>query len=181
MIQNLTTPLLVVTAIAAAFLIAVWISLIIWTARDIRQRSQDSLVIILSILSVVLLNFIGYVVYLILRPVSTIAQVYQQALEEEALLQSIEPQSRCSACGNEVKENWQYCPFCKTAQLSPCPNCQTPIKISWNCCPVCGADLISGDNTTDEIDSNQQNDSNLSLHPNTNEDLLIEETDIESL
>lgn len=182
MAQNLTTPLLVITAIAASFLIAVWISLIIWTARDIRKRSQDKLVIFLSVASIVLLNFIGYIIYLILRPTATLFQEYQQALEEEALLQSLEPQHRCSACGLAVNGNWQYCPFCQNRLMTPCANCQTLLQSTWIACPNCGLPVAE----TNEPDNNEtltdpNTDSNALMNRNNNEDLLIEETDIESL
>lgn len=40
-LANLT---LVLTAFAGAFLVALWISLVVWTYRDIRSRARDPLV-----------------------------------------------------------------------------------------------------------------------------------------
>ena len=59
---------LVATAFAAAFLAALWLSLIIWTYRDIRKRARDPLIRILAALVVAVLFLPGMLVYLILRP-----------------------------------------------------------------------------------------------------------------
>ena len=73
----------------AAFLVALWLSLIIWTYRDIRRRARDPLMRILAVIVVALLFIPGIAVYLILRPPRTLEEEYQQTLEEEALLQAI--------------------------------------------------------------------------------------------
>ena len=60
--------ILVLTSFGGAFLAALWISLVIWTYRDIRTRSRDPLVQTLATLFVAVLNLPGILVYLILRP-----------------------------------------------------------------------------------------------------------------
>ena len=79
--------LLVLTAFGGAFLAALWISLVVWTYRDIRTRARDPLVQTLATLLVAVLNLPGVLVYLILRPTRTLEEEYQKTLEEEALLQ----------------------------------------------------------------------------------------------
>ncbi len=44
------------TALGGAILAATWLSLILWTARDIRARSDDRLAQILAVIAVALLN-----------------------------------------------------------------------------------------------------------------------------
>ena len=68
-LANLT---LVLTAFAGAFLIALWVSLVVWTYRDIRSRARDPLVQTLSALLAAVLNLPGVLVYLILRPPRTL-------------------------------------------------------------------------------------------------------------
>ena len=67
-------------ALFAAFLTAVWVSVIIWTFRDIRSRSRDVFAQILATLLVLIfLPFFplpGLILYLILRPRETLAEVY---------------------------------------------------------------------------------------------------------
>ena len=62
-------------SIMGALLTALWISLIIWTFRDMRARSRDPFAQILAALVVALLPGVGLVVYLILRPSETLAEV----------------------------------------------------------------------------------------------------------
>ncbi|MFM8320578.1 MAG: hypothetical protein ACKOC5_06640, partial [Chloroflexota bacterium] len=91
--------MLFLAAWGGAFVAALWLSLVIWTYRDIRRRSRDPLARILAVLSAAVLFLPGIVVYLILRPARTLEEEYQHSLEEEALLQSIEDAAVCPGCG----------------------------------------------------------------------------------
>ncbi|HAX69052.1 MAG TPA: hypothetical protein DCY14_05570, partial [Anaerolineae bacterium] len=55
----LSSLTLVLTAFAGAFLVALWISLVVWTYRDIRARARDPLVQTLAALLVAVLNLPG--------------------------------------------------------------------------------------------------------------------------
>ena len=111
---SLSNFMLFLAAWGGAFLAALWLSLVIWTYRDIRQRARDPLARILAVLVVAVLFLPGIVIYLILRPPRTLEEEYQHTLEEEALLQSIEESSLCPGCGRRIKENWTVCPNCHT-------------------------------------------------------------------
>jgi RNA polymerase subunit RPABC4/transcription elongation factor Spt4 len=130
--------LLVATALGAAFLAALWLSLIVWTYRDIRNRVRDPLVRILAALLVAVLFLPGIVVYLILRPRQTMEEEYQHMLEEEALLQAIEERTACPGCGRHAEDDWIICPNCYTKLLKPCHACGKLMKLSWSLCPFCG-------------------------------------------
>lgn len=129
---------LVLTGFTGAFLAALWVALSIWTYRDIRSRARDRLVHILATLLVAVLNLPGILVYLILRPQRTLEQEYQQSLEEEALLQSIEDEMVCPGCERHVNEDWMICPTCQTKLRKPCHECGKLMEIAWNICPYCG-------------------------------------------
>lgn len=130
--------LLVATALGAAFLAALWLSLIVWTYRDIRNRVRDPLVRILAALLVAVLFLPGIVVYLILRPQQTMEEEYQHMLEEEALLQAIEERTACPGCGRHTAEDWTICPNCYTKLMKPCHSCGRLMKLPWSLCPYCG-------------------------------------------
>jgi len=134
-LANLT---LVLTAFVGAFLIALWVSLVVWTYRDIRARARDPLVQTLSALLVAVLNLPGVLVYLILRPPRTLEEEYQRTLEEEALLQALEDLPLCPGCERRVKEDWQVCPNCHTKLNKSCHNCSRLMELPWNICPYCG-------------------------------------------
>lgn len=135
---TLSTIVLVAIAFAAAFLSALWLSLIIWTYRDIRRRARDPLARILAVLVVAVLFLPGILVYFILRPPRTLEEEFQQTLEEEALLQSIEDNVVCPGCGRRVREDWVACPSCYTRLKKPCHQCGKLMELPWNLCPYCG-------------------------------------------
>jgi len=134
----LSTLILVATGFAAAFFAALWLSLIIWTYRDIRRRARDPLARILAVLVVTLLFLPGILVYFILRPAQTLEEEFQESLEEEALLQSIEDNAICPGCGKRVREDWVACPNCYTRLKKPCHQCGRLMELAWNLCPYCG-------------------------------------------
>jgi RNA polymerase subunit RPABC4/transcription elongation factor Spt4 len=134
----LSSLTLVLTAFAGAFIIALWVSLVIWTYRDIRSRTRDPLIQTLAALLVAVLNLPGVLVYLILRPPRTLEEEYQRTLEEEALLQALEDLPLCPGCERRVKEDWQICPNCHTKLKKTCHNCSKFMELSWNICPFCG-------------------------------------------
>ncbi len=130
--------LLVLVVFGGAFLAALWLALVIWTWRDIRNRARDPLAQVLAVLVVAVLNLPGVLVYLILRPAHTLEEEYQRTLEEEALLASIEDQSLCPGCERRVRDDWQVCPNCHTKLKKGCPSCGKLMELPWNICPYCG-------------------------------------------
>ena len=134
----LSNLVLVVAGFAVAFLTALWLSLLIWTYRDIRARTRDSFARILAVLVVAVLFLPGILVYLILRPTRTLEDEFEQTLEEEALLQSIEDNALCPGCGRRVREDWVACPNCHTRLRKPCHQCGRLMELAWNLCPYCG-------------------------------------------
>ncbi len=134
----LSNFMLVLTGFGGAFLAALWVSLVIWTYRDIRARARDPLVHVLSALLVAVLNLPGILVYLILRPPRTLEEEYQRTLEEEALLQALEEMPLCPGCERRVKEDWIVCPHCHTKLKKACHKCGRLMELPWNLCPYCG-------------------------------------------
>jgi hypothetical protein len=137
------TGLQVILAFGGAFLIALWLSLIIWTFRDVRSRSRDVFAIMLATLMVTIFGPLGLILYFLLRPPVTLAELYERSLEEEALLQDLEERPRCPGCSRQVDEAWIVCPDCHTALKKLCPNCHKGLHLRWNICPFCGT-LASG-------------------------------------
>jgi RNA polymerase subunit RPABC4/transcription elongation factor Spt4 len=133
------TGLQIILAFSGAFFIALWLSLIVWTFRDARSRSRDIFAILLATLMVVVFGPLGLMLYFLLRPPVTLAELYERSLEEEALLQDLEERPRCPGCSRQVDEKWIICPDCHTTLKKICANCQSSLYLSWNICPFCGA------------------------------------------
>ncbi len=134
---SLSNFMLFLAAWGGAFVAALWLSLVIWTYRDIRSRARDPLARILAVLVVAVLFLPGIVIYLILRPPYTLDEEYQRTLEEEALLQGIEESSLCPGCGRHTRDNWVVCPNCHTKLKKNCHQCGKLIELPWNLCPYC--------------------------------------------
>ncbi len=123
--------------IVGAYLSALWLAAILWTIRDIRERSQDPVTQFIAVSTVVLFSLAGWVLYLVLRPGLTIAEVYDRQLEEEALLQDLQHQLACPQCGVDVQEDFVACPHCATALKALCHSCSRPLPFTWRICPWC--------------------------------------------
>lgn len=124
-------------ACLGAFLAALWLSLIIWTFRDMRARSRDVFAAVLAAAVVAVLTLPGLIIYLILRPPKTLSETYEQSLEEEALLQEIEDKRVCPGCSRQVNEDWMICPNCLTKLKKTCATCGKLMDLPWNVCPHC--------------------------------------------
>ena len=107
-----------------------------------RSRSRDPFAQVLAALVVALLPVIGFIIYLILRPPETLAEAYERALEEEALLQEIEERPACPGCSRTVDPNWILCPHCHTRLRKACPDCNALMDLQWQICPFCGNDQV---------------------------------------
>jgi RNA polymerase subunit RPABC4/transcription elongation factor Spt4 len=134
---TLSSLVYILSGFGIAFIVALWLGLVIWTYRDIRSRARDRLARILAVLIVALLFLPGLIIYFILRPSKTIEEEYQHTLEEEALLQSIEDNPVCPGCGRKTQSDWIVCPNCHTRLKKPCHHCQRLLELSWNLCPYC--------------------------------------------
>ena len=137
-LDTLVSYVTIVFSIFGALLAALWLSLVIWTFRDMRLRSRDPFAQILAALVVAALPGMGLLIYVILRPPETLAEAYERALEEEALLQEIEERPACPGCSRTVEANWMLCPHCHTRLKKVCPDCNSLMELQWNLCPFCG-------------------------------------------
>lgn len=127
----------VIIAFVAAFALALWVSLIIWTFRDVKSRSRDVFAILLATLMVVVFGPLGLLLYFLLRPPDTLAELYERSLEEEALLQDISERPRCPGCSRLIEKEWVVCPDCHTRLKKNCPTCDHVLHLRWTVCPYC--------------------------------------------
>jgi cbb3-type cytochrome oxidase subunit 3/predicted RNA-binding Zn-ribbon protein involved in translation (DUF1610 family) len=130
-------------AVAVAVLIAygavLWLGIIVWIYRDIRERTRDTASQIMAGLLVVLFNIPGLFLYLILRPHETLIEAYERRLEGEALIRELAEQRRsCPSCDAPIREEFLLCPQCRTRLQEPCSGCRRALELTWNACPYCG-------------------------------------------
>jgi RNA polymerase subunit RPABC4/transcription elongation factor Spt4 len=121
-----------------AFIVIFWISLVFWTWRDVRSRTQDVILQITATVLVAVFNIGGLFIYMIVRPRQTLAELYERQLEEESLLAEMTERQTCPTCHYRVEGDFQLCPSCGTKLRRPCPRCDHLLELKWNVCPYCG-------------------------------------------
>jgi len=138
-LEDIGKILLAAVAFISAFTVAFWVSLVIWTFRDMRLRSRDIFAQLLASLVVLIFGPLGMLIYLILRPQETLSEAYARTLEEEALLQDItEEQPVCPECKHRIEPDFIICPACHTELRKACPHCGRLMLMRWEICPYCG-------------------------------------------
>jgi hypothetical protein len=135
--NNISLIVLGLAAFFGAFVVALWVSLVIWTFRDMRARTRDAFAQLLASLMVFVLGPFGIVLYFVLRPRETLAEKYERSLEEEALLQDIEERHICPGCKQPIEADYVLCPICNTRLRQPCIHCGRLIHPRWSVCPYC--------------------------------------------
>ncbi len=133
-LQGFVGPLIGCTV---AFVVIFWLSLIIWTFRDIRSRTQDMISQILATVLVAAFFVGGLFIYMILRPRQTLAEIYKHELEEESLLAEMTKRQTCSNCHARIESDFQVCPSCSQKLKRSCPKCERLLELRWTLCPYC--------------------------------------------
>ncbi|HSH03989.1 MAG TPA: zinc ribbon domain-containing protein [Anaerolineae bacterium] len=139
-LETLMTYLTIILGGLGFLLITLWLSLVVWAFRDMRLRSRDPFAQFLGSLVVAALPGVGLVIYMLLRPVETLAEAYERALAEEALLQEIEERPACPGCSRKVDNRWIVCPHCHAHLKRVCASCGERIEMQWHLCPFCGVE-----------------------------------------
>lgn len=143
LLNQIGVVLEVVVAVLTALTVAFWISLAIWTFRDIRARTRDIFAWLLATLLVLGLGPIGLLLYLLLRPKETLAEVYDRQLEEEALLRDITARRACPSCQTVTEPDWLVCPHCRAELRRTCASCNKPLELNWVICPFCATPVAA--------------------------------------
>ncbi len=119
-------------------LIIVWLAFVYWTYRDSKLRSESITPAVFWAFIVLVFNFLGLILYLILRPPEYLDDIVERDLEIERMQAMLNgKQSSCPACGNAVGDDFLICPYCRKKLKSPCINCGKPLDLNWKVCPYC--------------------------------------------
>lgn len=129
----------VVIAALIVYIGVLWLLMVWWTFRDIRERTRDPFLQAAALFAVLVFNLPGLWLYLIARPKETLTEAYARSLEEEALLQELEDLKACPTCHRRVTDDFVICPICQTQLKEPCARCSRPLSYAWAACPFCAA------------------------------------------
>src|SRR5260370_32780616 len=126
---------------AVTFFVIFWLSTVMWTFRDVRARTQDFLSQILATVLAAIFPIAGLLIYMILRPRQTLAEIYERQLEEESLLAEMTERQTCNNCHARLESDFQICPSCSQKLKRPCPKCERLLELRWAFCPYCATNL----------------------------------------
>jgi RNA polymerase subunit RPABC4/transcription elongation factor Spt4 len=135
---NLNVYITAALFVLGAYLFALYLGMVVWTFRDIRSRSRDALAVILATLLVALFTLPGLLVYMLLRPHTTLEEQHERHLAEEAILQDLEERRICPGCQRRIEADYLLCPDCHYQLRLRCPSCDRLLNPSWDICPYCG-------------------------------------------
>ena len=117
-------------ALPILLLTLVWIFVVVWVYRDAERRGMSG---VLWALLVLVGNFIGLLIYLIVRNDELPGQLAIAVTES------------CSSCGKTVPQKFAFCPHCGNRMKAVCPSCDEPVSSGWKVCPYCGNKLAENE------------------------------------
>jgi hypothetical protein len=132
--------LIAVAVVCALYIVAMWIAAIVWTFKDIRGRTTDGFEQAASVLLVIVFTIPGLLLYVLMRPKSTIEDRMDRRLEAEAMFQDIQERPSCPQCAARVEPDFILCPLCRAQLRTPCAECGQALAVDWVMCPYCMAD-----------------------------------------
>ena len=109
------------------YVVLLWLGTAYWAFRDMQARTENPILpyfaAALIIFFTPLLFVFAVVLYLIVRPRESLAEVYERSLAEESLLAEVEKNELCPVCRDRVEADWLVCPNCRTRLHRVCPSC----------------------------------------------------------
>jgi len=131
--------------VLVAYIVLIWLASAFWAYRDMRLRSASAITPFVAAAAIIVFTPIfflfGLLIYRIVRPKETIAEVNERALAEETMLAEVASHSQCANCSRPVHEDWIICPTCRNRLRRVCPNCEHLIELDWTLCAWCGKDF----------------------------------------
>ena len=129
--------------ILLSYALVLWLSAVVWVYRDIRNRTTDQVSQLIAVVLVAVFNVPGLVVYLVIRPQTSLADAYERSLEAEAILHELQlTANSCQSCRRPIDDDFNICPHCRIVLREPCRSCGRLIRTSWSACPYCATDRM---------------------------------------
>ncbi len=127
------------------YAVLLWLGTAYWAFRDMQARTENPILpyfaAALIIFFTPLLFVFAVILYLIVRPRETLAEVYERSLAEESLLAEVEKNELCPVCRDRVDSDWLVCPNCRTRLHRVCPSCNRLAEPGWPLCAFCGREF----------------------------------------
>jgi hypothetical protein len=122
-------------------LVVFWFVVLYWVWLDSGERTSNKTVKISYVILVAVLNVVGLLIYLIIRPGQTIEEIYWADLERRYLKYETAELGDCPKCGSQLFPGYTFCPNCRYKLKMKCPRCKTYVDKKNKFCPHCGQEL----------------------------------------
>ncbi|MFL5679733.1 MAG: zinc ribbon domain-containing protein [Chloroflexota bacterium] len=123
------------------YIVIVWLAAAYWVFRDLRRRTDNSVLPYVAAGGVIvaspLLFVFALLVYRIIRPASTLADRREAELEDRLARLDLASLLACPTCRTLVEEDWLACPRCRTKLASACADCGRSMGLNWQVCAWC--------------------------------------------
>ena len=140
MSQVLTPEVRALIMVMVVMLIALYVLVVIWVARDAYQRGTTWWAWGL----VALIPIIGVIAYVMLRPSLLQLDREEQELEVAIKQRQIMKYGECANCGYPVESEFVMCPNCHQQLKNMCPRCEHALEPTWTICPYCATPIGNG-------------------------------------
>lgn len=120
------------------FIAALYLALVYWTYRDAKKRGALAFYWALIVL---VSNFFGWIVYLIVRPPEFVDDVRERDLEIREKESILRADLTCPSCSKPIEDEFLICPYCLRELRRNCQECQKPLKLTWRACPYCRSEV----------------------------------------
>ena len=131
---------LIALILLVAYIVTLWVTTVMWTYRDIHNRTADRSLQAVCTFLVAVFNIPGLALYLMLRPQETLSDRFERQLEVEAFMRDMRDKPTCPSCRRSTDENFIACPYCKTTIRTACERCSAALDRNWVICPFCGTE-----------------------------------------
>lgn len=115
-----------------------WLIVVWWVWVDSGERSK-SVLFRLICLVIALLPILGLIIYLIVRPKSTLEEIYWADQERRYLKFETLELGDCHKCGYQLQPGFIACPNCGLSLKNKCESCGAYLNKEWKTCPYCSA------------------------------------------
>jgi hypothetical protein len=132
----ITNPLFsLVKNLLTLFFVVLYFAVIFWTWRDANRRGAMGW---FWGLVCVVFPFVGWLVYLVVRPPELLDDTRERELEIRAReAQLARDYDTCPSCFKPVEKDFLICPYCMKKLRKPCVECGKALRLNWQVCPYC--------------------------------------------
>lgn len=137
-----------------SFFVFFWVVVVGWVWVDSGERTSNWYSRVGAAGLVALLNILGLIIYLIVRPKQTIQELYWADLERRYLKYETTELGDCPSCGFSLQPGFNVCPKCRYGLKQKCDGCEIWVDKSYVYCPFCGSSMAKTELNDNAIGNN---------------------------